>query len=337
MPRVSPRPWPPLSGTPEPIVAVLGLGSIGLRHARNLKELCARPIGFDPSPERRALLDGAVANRAAALDAADAVVIASPSGQHRDDLEAAIEAGCHVLVEKPLAHADAGLEAVLARAEAAGLTVFVAVNQRFNPAIEAGRARLRDGRLGEPLWARLLCASYLPDWRPQQDHRQGYAADPASGGVLFDVIHEFDLANHLLGPARTLSAAATRSGRLGIATEDIADVTLEHDGQLRSTLHLDYLTRPAQRITEIAGTEGLLRLDLRARRLERWSPDGAPAETEDFPGSVDDDYRAEMVAFLDCCRGEATPRCGGREGLAVLRQVLDARRLCGLETAGAAA
>ena len=330
-----------MSSKPDIAVAVLGLGSIGLRHARNLLDEGARVIGFDPSEERRALLarDGgtAVTERAAALEAVSAAVVASPSGQHSDDLRAAIEAGCHVLVEKPLAHSEAGLDALLSRAEAAGLAVFVAVNQRFNPTVVAGRARLAGGALGEPLWARLLCASYLPDWRPQQDYRQGYAADPISGGVLFDVIHEFDLANHLLGPATTLAAAASRSGRLDMASEDVADVLLGHGPSLRSSLHLDYVTRPAQRITEIAGSEGLMRLDLRARRLERWASDGTLAEEQDFGGAVDDDYREEVAAFLACCRGEAEPRCDGREGLAVLRQVLEARRLCGLENAGAAA
>lgn len=318
-------------------MAVLGLGSIGLRHARNLIALGASVVGFDPSAERRALLagDGGQArdSREAALDGADAAVVASPNAQHLDDLRAALEAGCHVLVEKPLAHDDAGLEALLGRAEAADLTVFVAVNQRFNPTVEAGRARLVDGLLGEPLWARMLCASYLPHWRPRQDHRRGYAADPASGGVLFDVIHEFDLANHLLGPAETVAAAATCSGRLDMASDDCADVLLDHGGGLRSSLHLDYLTRPARRVTEVAGTEGLLRLDLAGRGLERWTAEGDRIEALRFGGAVADDYRAEMAAFLDCCRGEAKPRCGGREGLMVLRQVLEARRLCGLAQA----
>ena len=326
-----------MSKAPDLTVALLGLGSIGLRHARNLMGLGAAVVGFDPSPERRALLakDGAAArdSREAALDGADAAVVASPNAQHLDDLRAALAAGCHVLVEKPLAHDDAGLEALLGRAEAADLTVFVAVNQRFNPTVEAGRARLVDGLLGEPLWARLLCASYLPHWRPQQDHRRGYAADPASGGVLFDVIHEFDLANHLLGPAETVAAAASCSGRLDMASDDSADVLLDHGRGLRSSLHLDYLTRPARRVTEVAGTEGLLRLDLAGRRLERWTAEGDRVEALRFGGAVDDDYRAEMAAFLDCCRGRAAPRCGGREGLMALRQVLEARRLCGLAQA----
>lgn len=330
-----------MSNEPDLKLAVIGLGSIGLRHARNARALGAEVVGFDPSAERRALLAAeggfAVESRDEALAAAGAAVIASPSGLHLDDLGAAVAAACHVLVEKPLAHTDSGLEAILRQADVAGLTVFVAVNQRFNPAIEAGQARLAEGLVGEPIWARLICASYLPDWRPQQDHKTGYAADPASGGVLFDVIHEFDLANHLLGPAEVLNAAASRSGRLGLASEDIADVTLGHAGGLRASLHLDYLTRPAQRVTEVAGTEGLLRLDLRARSLERWSVDGELAEEAQLPGSVDDDYRAEMAAFLACCRGQQRPRCDGWEGLAVLRQVLAARALCGLESAGAAA
>mgnify|MGYP003151312883 CR=1 FL=1 len=81
------------------IVAVLGMGSIGYRHAVNLLALEQTVVGFDPDPIQgpsSSLLLGVkmAETREAALEAADAVVIASPNTNHLEDLTAAVDAGC---------------------------------------------------------------------------------------------------------------------------------------------------------------------------------------------------------------------------------------------------
>ncbi|MGF1609137.1 MAG: Gfo/Idh/MocA family protein [Kiloniellales bacterium] len=316
-------------------VAVLGLGSIGRRHAGNLLAEGCRVVGYDPSAEARAELTGlggvAAESRAAALDGAEAVVIASPNAFHLDDMRAGLDAGCHLFVEKPLAHSERGVEALLERAAAAGRIVFAALNLRYHPAVQAARALRPD--MGAPLWGRLLAASYLPDWRPGRDHRLNYAADRRTGGVLFDVLHEFDLANHLLGPAQTLAAAARSTGSIGITSDDCADVILLHESGVQSALHLDYVTRPPVRVVDLALDGGRLCIDIRKRRLTAWGVDGTTLADRQFEGSPADDYVTEIRAFLACLRGESEPACDGREALSVLRQVIAARRLCGLEEA----
>jgi predicted dehydrogenase len=310
--------------------AVLGLGSIGLRHANNLLALGQQVCGFDPSPARRAMLDGVVAERESALEGVDAVVIASPSGAHLDDLRRALASGLHVFVEKPLAHRIDGLQELLADAAAAGRVVFAGLMLRYHPCVERAKQALQAGRIGVPIWARSICASYLPGWRPDQDYRQGYAADPAGGGVILDVVHELDLLVHLLGPAEIVASVAGRSGRLEMPTEDMADIVLTHAGGARSNAHLDYLTRPPQRITEIAGDEGFIRIDLNARRFVEYGANGVLRADEALPGTYADDYRKEMQDFIAAIEGTSRPRCDGMEALAVLRLALAARRKAGL-------
>jgi predicted dehydrogenase len=315
-------------------IGVLGLGSIGLRHASNLLESGQGVIAYDPSAARRARLDElggeAVESRDGVLETADAIVVASPNVDHLRDLGDSLSAGRHVFAEKPLAHTDVGVEDLLAQAEAAGLVVFAGLNQRFNPAVRRAKALLDGAAIGTVLWARLLCASYLPDWRPDQDYRLGYAADPRTGGVLFDIIHEFDLANHLLGPGETVAAVARNTGTLELAADDCADVVLRHAGGVQSNLHLDYVTRPPRRAIEIAGTGGLMQIDVLGRRLSLVDTDGGAVEDHAWETSVAEDYRAEMDCFIDCVHGTATPPCDGREALSVLRQVLAARAMSGL-------
>jgi len=315
-------------------IGVLGLGSIGLRHARNLLALGAAVTGFDPDPARRALLEqaggAATDSRETALGAGEAVVVATPSGQHADDLAAAVASGRHVFVEKPLAHRDTGLDAVLAQAGRNGLVVFAAFMLRYHPVVERLRALLGENAIGTVYAMRAIYGSWLPGWRPQQDYRTGYAADPVTGGVIHDVVHEIDLACHLLGPAAVASCVAGRSGLLELASEDMADLVLRHATGAVTNLHLDYLARPAVREGTLLGQDGTLDYDLNRRTL-RWR-DAAGSLREDtvYEGSWDDDYLTEMAHFLACLDGGATPRCDGIEALAVLTTTLAARAMAGL-------
>lgn len=317
------------------IYGILGLGSIGLRHAANLRALGKEVVAFDPSDQRRRRAAdagiAATASRDEVLNKSKAVIIASPNGCHLGDMRDAIAAGRHCFIEKPLAHVADGVKDLLDQAAAKGLRVFAGLNLRFHPVVKAAKALLDEGALGRPLWAIFQSSHYLPDWRPSQDYRTGYAADPATGGVLFDIIHEFDLAHHLLGPAETLAAAARNTGTLDIRSEDCADVILGHATGVRSVLHLDYVTRPTRRAAEIGGEPGILRLDLVQRELSLTDVDGTTGRRQVFAEtSPNDDYIAEMTAFIACVEQKAAPACDGYEALDVLRQVIAARRRCGL-------
>ena len=309
-------------------IAVLGLGSIGLRHARNLMEFGHEVIGFDPDPKRGVEV-GRANSRAEALSAASAAIIASPNDCHLEDLNAALQQGLHVFVEKPPAHTADGLAPLVARAEENSLVFFTGVNLRVCPVVREARTLIQAGEIGDPIWGRFLGSSWLPGWRPDQNHTAGYTADPRTGGVLFDYYHEFDLAVHLLGDATPIAASARTTGLVSIASDDCADALLRHDGGVQSTIHVDYVSRVPSRTAEIAGTKGLLRLDLNNRLLEH-----TPAEDERrvtrYEGDFSSDYVEEMRTFLECIQGDQTPPCGGREALRVLELVVAIREMCGL-------
>ena len=316
---------------------ILGLGSIGTRHATTLKSLGIEVIAFDPSEQRRQWAGAnnikTTFSREEVLEKANAVIIASPNGFHFQDLQEAVAADCHVFVEKPLAHVAGGVKEILDDATVKGLSVFAGLNLRFDPVVIAAKSLLEEGTLGQPLWAIFQSSHYLPDWRPSHDYSQGYTADKSTGGVLFDIIHEFDLANHLLGPAETLLATARNTGMIDIPSEDCADVVLDHASGVRSALHLDYVTRPTRRRGEIGGRKGILKLDLVAREITLTAPDATAAHHQSF-ATIDpkECYVSEMTAFVDCINNNTPPPCDGFEALSVLEQVIAARQMCGLPT-----
>jgi predicted dehydrogenase len=284
-------------------VGILGLGSIGRRHARNLRALGEKVIAFDPSPAARQWFveefDRDANTREAVLNDADILVVASPSGCHLQDLEDAVSVRRPTLVEKPLGHDFQIARKIVERAEDKAVPIFVAHNLRYRSVLLRARELLNKGLIGKPIWAHFLCGSWLPDWRPQQDYRTNYAADREGGGVIFDVIHEIDLAFHLFGPAE------------------------------QTSLHLDYVTRPRRRLFTIAGTEGILDVDLRTGALRATGRDENVVLDEVLPVEPNKEYLDEMEDFLSGLNGRKSPACKAREALAVLDLAVQARLAAG--------
>ena len=323
-----------------PRLAILGLGSIGRRHARNFAELGCQIVGFDPCfasnepvPEGVSTI---TSDRSQAIETADAVVIATPNEAHLSDLQSCIDAGRSAFVEKPIGHDPTVLDGLINAAQAKALVIFPAMNLRFLPVTDLLRNALEEREIGRPVWARFHLSSYLPDWRPGQDYRQGYAADPKTGGVLFDVIHEFDLAWHLLGPARLVTASAGRDPSLEIPSEHLADVVLRHDAGPISTVHVDYLGRPPSRCLEIQGTEGRLWADLITGTVRLYEPSTPEFVERLAEGAFASSYVNEAAAFLRLLTAlhddsiGSNPSAAIKEAADVLRLVSEIRKACSL-------
>lgn len=240
------------------MIAIIGYGSIGERHARNLRSLGVKDlVGYDPSPERTALGRAAgirmFGSRDEALaQGADAALICTPTAVHAADALAALKTGHQVFIEKPIAATVQDADRVIRAAQKHRKMVVVGCNMRFYPAIAFLKQLMVRGDLGRVLGARLEFGHYLPSWRPQQDYRASYSAWKGEGGVILDAIHELDIAQWLCGPVSRVFCAAGRVSCLDIETEDYAKLILTH-GTLVSDIHLDYLQQNYTREYKIIG------------------------------------------------------------------------------------
>ncbi len=314
-------------------IGVIGLGSIGIRHSRNVSGLGYEVIGFDPDSERRAVAAQlgieTTDQENFVFNNCGAVIICSPNKFHLYHLRMAVSHACHALIEKPLSHTLDGLKDCLDESFKKNLIIGLAMNLRFHPVAKEVKSLLAGEIYGEPLWARFTMSSYLPDWRPHQDYRTGYTSDVDSGGVLFDIIHEPDLAQFLLGPASVVTASAHNSGMLDIKSEDCADIVLDH-GKFRSSIHMDYISKHKRRYFEIQCEEGFLFGDLNARTLKQVSHKGEAEVNNAFAGGYDDDYLAEVKNFLGAVSGTEEYFCPADQAYDVLAGVIYARKLAGL-------
>lgn len=291
-------------------ILVVGCGSIGKRHIRNLVSMgIGRVIGFDVSDARRGAVESetgikTVSTLDEALGMNPAVaVIATPSSLHVPLAIEVARRGCDIFVEKPLAHElDSSVDDLLSMVRQQKLITMVGCNMRFHPGPERVKQCIAEGAIGDILFARVFAGSYLPEWHPDEDYRKGYSANASmGGGCILDGIHEIDLARWYLGEVDLVGALVSHISELEMDVEDLASISLRHVNGAHSEVHLDYVQRVRIRGCVIAGTEGTLTWDwsqpvVRMYQLASRCWLDMPLATD---WCVDDMYRAEMRHFFD--------------------------------------
>jgi predicted dehydrogenase len=303
-------------------VLVVGLGSIGRRHLQNARALGAEVAACSRSaPDAFRNLDDAFAW------GPDAVVVCTPTSDHLTTALAAVERGCHVLVEKPLSDRVEGLDRLVAATAASSVCLAVGYNLRFHPAVEATKDAVGSGALGRLAVASAEVGTYLPDWHPGEDYRSGYAASAElGGGALLTLSHELDLVRWIGGEVVWSRAVRARVSELELDADDAAVVTCAHEGGALSTVQMNMIDRSYHRRSRWVGSEatiewiwgGPVRL-LRGDRAELlWDDPGFDLAAT---------YVAELEDFLAAAAEGREPRAGFADGVRVVELCAAAEEL----------
>ncbi|MBI2562907.1 MAG: Gfo/Idh/MocA family oxidoreductase [candidate division NC10 bacterium] len=318
-------------------IVVIGAGSIGQRHFRNLLALGHDVVAvLDPDAARREEVQRiaparclVTADERSVFEGdADAAVICSPNHCHLDQALAAVRRSWHVFVEKPLSHTLEGIDALVEEAARGRRAVLVGCNLRFLPSLQLVRRLVEDGRIGRPLSARAHCGYYLPYWRPTTDYRSGYGARQATGGgIILDSIHEFDYLTWLLGMPREVFAYAGKVSTLEIETEDTADVLMRFDYGTVANVHLDYLQRTYRRSCDLIGEDGVIAWDYIAQSVTVYGKDDRRMEVfqETINAERNQMFVDEMRHFVRCAEMGEPPMLDAAGARGVLEVALAAK------------
>ncbi|MEW6566797.1 MAG: Gfo/Idh/MocA family oxidoreductase [Chloroflexota bacterium] len=312
---------------------ICGLGSVGRRHLRNLRALGQEDIvllrsGKSTLPDNDAMRGLSVeSNLSLALDKwrPDAVIVSNPTALHLDVAIPAAEAGCHLLIEKPVSHSLDRLDRLQEALARGGGKVLVGFQFRYHPGLQRAKQVLEEGRIGRPISARAHWGEYLPAWHPWEDYRQSYSARAdLGGGVVLTLCHPLDYLRWLLGEAAVLWAATGTLGDLDLEVEDTAEIVLRFASGTLGSVHLDYCQRPPSHYLQVSGTEGSLHWDnsdgaltLYTAARESWESFAPPAGFE-----RNDLFLAEMRHFLAVIEGREAPRCTLEDGVRALQLAL---------------
>jgi predicted dehydrogenase len=315
-------------------ILIVGLGSVGRRHLRNLLALGQTDLvllrsGKSTLPEEDLQGYPVVRDVEAALcTRPQAAVIATPTSLHLQPAIPLARAGVHLLLEKPVSHSLEGVQGLRDAAAQGGAQVMVAYMYRQHPGLQAVRGWLAEGTIGRPLVAQAHYGDYLPGWHPWEDYRTSYSArSDLGGGVVLTLCHPLDYLLWLLGDVDQVSAMTASTAGFGIDVEDSAQAAVRFASGALGDVHLNYVQRPASHHLTILGTEGTLTWDQSdgAARLFRaaagaWDVCEAPAGYE-----RNDMFVAEAKAFLEVAAGRSGPEPSLEDGIRSLELALAIR------------
>jgi predicted dehydrogenase len=251
----------------------------------------------------------------------DAVDVCTPNAFHARVAVAALQAGKHVLVEKPIATSAADALSMVEAARSAGKALMVASTARFRHDSLSLKTFLEKDELGELFYAK---TGWLRSRRRWSELDWRFDRKISGGGVLMDSgIQVLDVALWLLGfpdPERVFASTHTPAGR---KVEDSAVALVRFKGGLALTLEVNWsmLMDEDFAYLNVYGSEGGALLNpLRIHREMHGKLLNVTPAHVDKPRSVfKDSYRRAIEHFIKCVRGEEEPMSPGEEGLKVLQ------------------
>jgi predicted dehydrogenase len=319
-----------------PGVAIVGCGLIGQKRARALGG--ARLVACADLDRQRADALARTAAGAVATDDwraavghpdTDIVIVATTNDGLAEISRGAIEAGRHVLVEKPAARSVGELDTVITAAERHSRLVRVGFNHRYHPAMQKAHELLRVGALGDLMFVR---GRYGHGARPGYDRE--WRANPvmSGGGELIDQgVHLIDLSRWFLGDFTQVSGLA-QTCYWQMAVDDNAFMTLRTADEHTAFLHVSCTEWKNLFSLEIYGRQAKLHIDglggsYGVERLAyyRMLPEMGPPETTiwEYPRG-DQSWAREFAEFLEDIRLTRTPSAGladARAALVVVEEI----------------
>jgi predicted dehydrogenase len=264
----------------------------------------------------------------------DAVVVATPSGTHAEIAVAAAEAGKHLLVEKPLDITLERVDAIIAAAEKAGVTLGSVFPLRFSEGVHKTREALAAGRLGRLALADVFVKWYRPQGYYDGSWRGTWALD-GGGALMNQSIHQIDLAQWLAGPVTSvIGRTATLAHKM--ETEDTASAVLTMQNGALGVIQGSTACWPGdQARVELHGDRGTIALE--EGRIVMWKlADAAPGEEEAMlnletgggTGAADptaigyEKHRRQIADFVGALREGRPPAVQGAEGRRAVEIIL---------------
>jgi predicted dehydrogenase len=304
-------------------IAVIGAGHMGRAHARKIAELARTQGGVSlagvadvDAPRAQALaaeLGAPAAEARALLGRADAVVVAVPTVAHFEVARAVLDAGLHLLIEKPIAATLPEAEALVALAQRRARVLQVGHQEWFNAAMRVVRERIDRPRFAEI-------------------HRMGPFPERGTDvDVVRDLmIHDIEILQQLLG------AEPERVDAVGVPVltdhVDIANARLGFAGACVANLTASRVSATPMRKFRLFQRDAYFSIDFLERRAQLYrrlpSPGGAPRiEVEELKTDPEDALLAQLEVFVTAASGArvsaGSPRgVSGEAAVAALRTAL---------------
>ena len=279
---------------------MVGLGSIGKRHLKNLVKVLSDSGERHTIDALRSSKKGLPEEVAQYISTEyycvdeipndyDVIFITNPTSEHYATIEAVSTKTKHMFIEKPVfSNPNENLETLHLRNDG---IYYVACPLRHNTLMQKVKEIVSQNKIYS---VQAISSSYLPDWRPGTDYRQNYSASrELGGGVTLDLIHEWDYLIDLFGFPKEVKRISGKYSDLEMDVEDLSVYIARYDDKLLE-VHLDYFGRKAQRKLVLFCADVIIEIDFLCNEI-RYSEKNKQVIKADST----DMYMNEMKYFFE--------------------------------------
>jgi predicted dehydrogenase len=289
---------------------VVGFGSIGQRHVRNLLKfkdieiiICTKRTRINLKNKNRIKVFKSLEK---SLDEKpDIGFITNETSLHVPTCIKLASRGIDLFIEKPLSNSDKEIKKMLKIVKNKKIVTLIGCNLRFNPFIQKIKELISTNQIGRIISIQVNCGTFLPDWHPYEDYRFSYAArKELGGGVILTVIHEIDYLYWFFGDVKEIFSISGKFSDLSLNVEDLSASLLRFKNNIIAELHLDYFQRPDSRSCKIIGTKGVIQWDEESNLVKLYN-----AEKRKWINKIkiknydyNDEYIKEITHFIRCVK-----------------------------------
>lgn len=225
-------------------ILLVGLGSIGTMHLNSLHKLGFKNIfivsrsgkvkkGFEQFKFYSTI------NEACSEQKINIAIVSTPTSEHTKNLEDLLSYKIkNIYLEKPISHSLEEIRKVEKILNNSDTNLVVGFDLHFDPGLLLIKNYIHKNKIGKVISFIAEVGQYLPDWRPNIDYKESMSARKSlGGGVMLDLVHEFDYLNWLIGPIKSISGKNNKISNLDIDTEDVSVNIIETTSGALGTLH----------------------------------------------------------------------------------------------------
>ena len=247
-------------------IGIIGLGSIGQRHVRNLAHmgytdliaLRSKKGAFKSLPDDLKFIKEFDSENDFYKEPLDGIIIANPTSLHEKTALPGLMKGIKTFIEKPIAES---IERAGQLRNYADL-IIVGYCLRFSEYVRTIKTFIDNGELGKLYKASFYRSYYLPKWHPYADYRLEYTAKKElGGGVIRTLSHEIDLMHYLFGVVDHANGLTDKLSELEIDTDDFCFFSCKMKNGGRVNFELDFLSPDYINRAELIGSKGRLAYD----------------------------------------------------------------------------
>jgi len=248
-------------------ILVVGYGSIGKRHVKNLLSItkseiiiCTKRKNLNISKKKNVKIFDSLEKCLA--EKPDIGFIANETSFHLPIAIKLARKGIDLFIEKPLSNSMKDVNKLKSIVKQKKLIVQMGYHFRFHKCIQKIHQLISQNKIGRIISIQVENSSYLPDWHPYEEYTKSYAAiESLGGGIVLTQIHDLDYLYWFFGKPISIFSITGKFSDLKLSVEDFSSSIIEFKNNLVAQVHLEFFQGPSFMSCKLKGTKGIIYWD----------------------------------------------------------------------------